>query len=106
MEDFKIRFGKYKGKTLKELPDDYLLYMVNNTTMFKGKVLAYIKEKLKLPKDKFEIEVKDSVNHKDGTYIVEAYNSDLAIKRCIKKNNIQISQSFDGTCFSYKKTTN
>lgn len=101
LEAIKIKFGKYKGRELKDIPDDYLKYLFDKG-ISKGKIKLYTQCKLKLPKPKFEVTVEDSVNAKDGKYIVEAYNSDNAINQCKRENNIQNSQSFHGTTYSVR----
>ena len=101
MENIKLRFGKYKNCILKDIPDSYLKWALDNN-IFKGKILLYIKTRLKAPKDTFQVTVEDSVTG-DGTYTVKAYNSNQAIKVAKKENHIQNTQSFCGTIYSVKK---
>ena len=99
----KLKWGKYKGTCLKDIPDDYLQWILNNKPdVFKGKMLVYIKTRLKYPKDKYEVTVTDSVGT-DGVYIVESYNNQQAINVCKRQYNIQCTQSYHGTEFSVKK---
>ncbi len=45
MQDYgniKIRFGKYKGKKLSEIPEDYLDFLLNKNIL-RGKYLLYAK---------------------------------------------------------------
>lgn len=99
MENHKLKWGKYKGKHLKDVPNDYLKFILENTDIFKGKMLVYVKTKLNYPKDKYQVEVRDSVGT-DGKYIVEAYNNHQAINKCKKQYNIQCTQSYHGTEFN------
>lgn len=102
MTNHKLKWGKYKGKHLKDVPDDYLLWLINNTNTLKGKMLVYVKTRLNLPKDKYQVKIEDSVGT-DGTYVVEAYNKHQAKNVCIKQYKIQITQSFHGTTFVITK---
>lgn len=101
MANHKLKWGKYKGKHLKDVPDDYLKWVLENTDIFKGKLLVYVKTRLNYPKTKYEITVTDSVGT-DGKYIVEAYHPRQAIDRCKRQYNIQVTQSFHGTEFDVK----
>lgn len=38
-------YGKYKGKTLKEIPPDYLVWMYDNSKL-NGSIKAYVAERL------------------------------------------------------------
>lgn len=104
MANHKLKWGKYKGKHLKDIPNDYLLWLINNTDILKGKMLVYVKTRLNLPKDKYQVKVEDSVGT-DGIYIVEAYNSHQAINKCKRQYNIQVTQSYHGTTFDVTKIT-
>lgn len=46
MANHKLKWGKYKGKHLKDIPDDYLKWVLENTDIFKGKMLVYVKTRL------------------------------------------------------------
>lgn len=98
-KEIKLKFGKYKGTALKDVPVDYLNWAVNNTGLIKGKALDFAKEKLNFPKERYKVIVKNSVNS-DGQYVIEAYNAKEAIEKCQKNNKIQCTQSFQGTEFS------
>lgn len=103
MANHKLRWGKYKGKHLKDVPDDYLRWILDNKPdIFKGKMLVYIKTKLGYPKDKYQVKVTDSVGT-DGTYMVEAYTKHQAMNQCIRQYNIQCTQSHYGTGFDIIK---
>lgn len=103
MSNHKLKWGKYKGKHLKDVPDNYLKWILTNQPdIFKGKMLVYVKTKLNYPKDKYQIKVTDSVST-DGIYIVEAYNKKQAMNKCIKQYNIQCTQSYHGTEFEITK---
>ena len=98
-----LRWGKYKGKLLKDVPDDYLKWILTNQpNIFKGKMLIYVKNKLGLPKDKYQVIVEDSIG-RDGIYEVEAYTSNQAISICQKQFKIRNTQSFHGTSYDVKK---
>ena len=99
--EIKLKFGKYKGRMLKDVPNEYLEWCVINSVL-KGKAMFYAKNKINYPKDKYEVTVEDAVVG-DGKYIVEAYNANHAINVCKRQNNIQITQSFCGTSFSTVK---
>lgn len=99
-EDIKIHFGKYKGIELKNIPDDYLLFIYNKG-ISRGKIKVYTQWRLNLPKNKYHVTVTDSVNT-DGTYFVEAWNPKHAISEVKKSFKIQITQSFHGTEFDVK----
>lgn len=99
MANHKLKWGKYKGKHLKDVPDDYLKFILNNTQIFKGKMLVYVKTRLNYPKNKWEVTITNSVGT-DGVYIVEAYNEHQAINKCKKQYNIRVTQSYHGTEFS------
>lgn len=99
----KLKWGKYKGKPLKEIPDNYLKWILNNKSdIFKGKILVYVKTKLNFPKEKYQVKVTDSLGT-DGIYIVEAYNKHQAMNKCIRQYNIQCTQSYHGTEFEINK---
>jgi len=99
--DIKLKFGKHKGTMLKDVPDNYLKWCVDKEVL-KGKAMIYAKQKLNYPKDKYKVEVEDAVIG-GGTYYVEAYNSNDAIRQAKKENHIQITQSFCGTYFCATK---
>lgn len=101
MANHKLKWGKYKGKHLKDVPDDYLKWVLESTDIFKGKMLVYVKTKLNYPKNKYQVTVTDSVGT-DGTYIVEAYHPKQAISECKRQYNIQSTQSYHGTEFDVK----
>ena len=100
-ENIKLKFGKYKGTMLKDVPDNYLRWCVDNQIL-KGRAMFYAKQKLNYPKDKYQVTVEDSVNA-DGVYIVEAYNDTNAMHICQRDNRIQNTQSFCGTSYSVVK---
>jgi len=101
MENTTLNCGKYKGTPIKDVPEDYVRYCLNNNIL-KGKLMVYCKIKLDYPKDKYEVTVEDSINQ-DGIYLVEAYSTNHAIKVCQKTYNIQNTQSFCGTSYSCTK---
>ena len=92
-----IKFGRYKGTMLKDVPDNYLKWCIDKGIL-KGRAMLYAKQKLNYPKDKYKVEVEDAVTG-DGTYYVWAYNRNDAIRQAQKENHIQITQSFCGTSF-------
>ena len=96
--DIKMKFGVYKSIPIKDVPDNYLKFLMSKNIL-KGKLLLHCKIRFKLPKSTYDVVVTDSI-HTDGTYRVEAYNSADAIIQCQKKYKIQNTQSFHGT--SYK----
>lgn len=100
LETIRFNFGKYKGKQLKEVPDSYLKYMLEEGIL-NGKIKLYAQHKLNVPKGKYKVSVSGSVGQ-DGEYEIEAYNGDEAINNCIRKYNIQSTQSFHGTEYSVK----
>lgn len=103
MANHKLKWGKYKGKHLKDVPDDYFKWILQNKPgIFKGKILIYVKTKLNYPKTKYQVKVTDSVGT-DGVYIVEAYSKKQAINKCRKQYNIQLTQSYHGTEFDVKQ---
>lgn len=99
--EIKLKFGKHKGRMLKDVPNAYLEWCVINSVL-KGKAMFYAKNKIDYPKDKYEVTVEDAVVG-DGKYIVEAYDANHAITVCKRQNHIQITQSFCGTSFSTVK---
>lgn len=100
-KDIKLRFGKYKGVTLKDVPDNYLRWCLDNNVL-KGKAMCYAKQRLNYPKDKYLVIVEDAAVG-DGEYIVDAYNEHLAIRTAQKLFNIQSTQSYHGTSYSATK---
>lgn len=102
-DNIKLKFGKYKGTALKDVPVDYLNWVIDNTNgMLKGKALEYAKSVVGKPMESFKVTVQNSINS-DGEYIVEAYSLKHAIEICQKINKIQCTQSFDGTEFKVVK---
>lgn len=101
ISEIKLRFGKYKGRKIKDVPIDYLKWCVDKDVL-RGKALFYAKIKTGHPKDKYKVTVKDSIGG-DGEYIVEAYNDNHAMSVCKRQNNIQCTQSFHGTIFSVNR---
>lgn len=94
-QNIKLKFGIHKGKELKDIPDDYLMFLLSKD-IIKGKLLFYCQVKFNLPKKTFSVTVTDSVGT-DGTYTVQAYNKKHAISVCRRENNIQNTQSYHGT---------
>lgn len=97
-ETMQLKFGIHKGKPIKEVPDDYLKFLLSKNIL-KGKLLFHCQIRFDLPKTKYQVQVTDSVNT-DGIYTVEAYNRKNAMNQCIKQHNIQCTQSFHGTEFN------
>ena len=89
----KLNFGKYKGTLIKDVPETYLKWCIDNKAI-KGKSLVCAKQKLEFPKDKFEVVVKDAIIG-DGIYFVFAYSIDDAIKQVRKENHIKITHFFN-----------
>lgn len=103
MDNHKLRWGIHKGKHLKDVPTEYLQWILTNKPgIFKGKMLVYVKMRLGIPKDKYQVIVTDSIDT-DGTYVVEAYNKKQAMWQCIKNYKIQCTQSYHGTEFDIQK---
>ena len=98
-ENVTLKFGKYKGKNIDDVPSSYLLWSIENNTL-KGKALLFAKIKIDYPKNKYKVSVEDSVNQKDGVYYVEAYTQNTARRICLRENNIMCSQSMHGTSIS------
>jgi len=97
LENIKIKFGKYKGFMLKDLPDDYLDFLLKKGIL-RGKIKFYTQIRLNSRKEKYKVTVTDSVNN-DEEYEIEAYNSTHAINEVVRVNKIQCTQSFHGTIF-------
>ena len=97
----KLRFGKYQGKMLKDVPDNYLRWCVYQGIL-KGRAMLYAKQQLGWPKDRYKVVVEDAYIG-DGTYYVEAYDRKDAIRQCRKENDIKLTQSFCGTSFTVTK---
>lgn len=93
--NIKLKFGIHKGKELKDIPDDYLRFLLSKDIV-SGKLLFHCQVRFNLPKKTFSVTVTDSVGT-DGTYTVQAYNKKHAISVCRKENNIQNTQSYHGT---------
>lgn len=103
MANHKLRWGKYKGKHLKDVPNSYLQWILDKKPdILKGKMLVYVKMKLGIPKDKYQVIVTDSVGT-DGAYVVEAYTKKQAMWQCTKQYNIICTQSYHGTEFDIQK---
>jgi len=96
--DIKLKFGIHKGKYIKEVPDDYLKFLLSKNIL-KGKLLFHCQVRFNLPKNKYQVTVTDSIGS-DGIYIVEAYNKNNAINKCNKQFKIQNNQSYHGTEYS------
>ena len=99
--EIKLRFGKYKGMMIKNVPDSYLKWCIDKKVLV-GKALLYAKQKLNYPKDKYKVEVENAVMG-DGTYFIDAHSKDDAIVKVKIKYKIQITQSFYGTSFNVIK---
>lgn len=93
--NIKLKFGIHKGKELKDIPDDYLRFLLSKDIV-SGKLLFHCQLRFNLPKKTFSVTVTDSVGT-DGTYTVQAYNKKHAISVCRRENNIQNTQSYHGT---------
>ena len=93
--NIKLKFGIHKGKELKDIPDDYLRFLLSKDIV-SGKLLFHCQVRFNLPKKTFSVTVTDSVGT-DGTYTVQAYNKKHAISVCRRENNIQNTQSYHGT---------
>lgn len=97
LDTLKIKFGKYKGKQLSEIPDDYLKF-IHDKGISKGKIKFYTQQRLNLPKTEFKVKVTDSLGQ-DGEYRIMAWNRDHAISEVKRKYKIQVTQSYHGTGF-------
>ena len=93
--NIKLKFGIHKGKELKDIPDDYLRFLLSKDIV-SGKLLFHCQVRFNLPKKTFSVTVTDSVGT-DGTYTVQAYNKKHAISVCRRENKIQNTQSYHGT---------
>lgn len=100
-DTMKLKFGMYKGKAIKDIPDTYLKFLLSKNIL-KGKLLFHCQIRFDLPKTKYQVEVTDSVGT-DGVYLVEAYNNRNAINQCQKQYNIINTQSYHGTEYSVTK---
>jgi hypothetical protein len=98
--DIKLRFGIYKGKIIQDVPDSYLKFLLSKNIL-KGKLLLHCQYRFNMPKNKYKVEVMNSVR-KDGIYYVEAYNRNDAAIKCQVEYKIQNTQSHCGT--EYKIT--
>lgn len=96
--DLKIKFGIHKGKQLKDVPDDYLKFLLSKNIL-RGKALFHCQVRFNLPKSTFSVTVEDAAVG-DGVYTVLAYNKHQAISVCIKEYKIQGTQSYHGTTYS------
>jgi hypothetical protein len=96
--DIKIKFGKYKGRFLKDVPEDYLRWAIENKAL-RGKTKLLAKKKINYPKRTYQVTVEDAVVG-NGNYTVEAYNENQAIGVVKKKYGVQNSQSFHGTSYT------
>ena len=45
-EDYLITFGKYNGKMIKDIPENYLVWIYENTTIRDKKLLKYISDNI------------------------------------------------------------
>jgi uncharacterized protein (DUF3820 family) len=96
--DLKLKFGIHRGKQLQDIPDNYLLFLVNKGIL-KGKALFHCQVRFNLPKQTFIVTVSDAVTG-NGAYSVQAYNSTHAINECRRLHSIQNTQSYHGTEYS------
>lgn len=96
-EDMKLKFGIHKGKPIKDVPDNYLKFLLSKNIL-KGKLLFHCQVRFGMERATYKVTVTDSVGT-DGTYIVKAYNTKNAINRCKKEYKIQGTQSYHGTEF-------
>jgi len=94
-ETIKLNFGIYKGQEVKDVPDDYLKFLLSKKKI-SGKLLFYCQLRFNLQKKTFSVTVTDSVGT-DGTYTVQAYNKKHAMTLCRREHNIQNTQSEHGT---------
>lgn len=99
--NIKLKFGKYKGTMLKNVPDDYLKWCIDKEIL-KGKAMLYAKQKVNYPKNRYKVIVEDAIIG-NGTYYLEAYNKNTAIYQVKKENTIQITQNICGTSFKVTK---
>jgi len=91
MNNQKINFGIHKGKYLKDIPKDYLKWLVDSK-IIKGTLMVGAKKILNYPTFKFKVTVKNSIDC-DGVYIVDAHNYKEAILICQVENRIKNSQN-------------
>jgi hypothetical protein len=94
-ETIKLNFGIHKGKEVKDVPDDYLKFLLSKKKV-SGKMLFHCQVRFNLPKKTFLVTVTDSIAT-DGTYKVQAYNRKHAMSVCRREHNIQNTQSEHGT---------
>lgn len=94
-QNIKLNFGIHKGKEVKDIPDDYLMFLLSKDKL-SGKLLFHCQVRFNLPKKTFSVTVTDSVGT-DGTYTVQAYNKKHAMTLCRREHNIQNTQSEHGT---------
>lgn len=94
-ENIKLKFGMHKGKQLKDIPDDYLKFLLSKDILT-GKALFHCQVRFRLPTKTFLVSVSDSAML-DGGYVVQAYNKKHAMTVCRRQYNVQNTQSFHGT---------
>lgn len=96
-ETIKIKFGKHKNKMVKDIPDDYLQFLLSKDILT-GKLLFHCQIRFGLPMKTFIVTVTDAVVG-NGTYAIQAYNKKHAITVCRRQYNIQNTQSEHGTTY-------
>lgn len=70
----KIKFGKYKGTQLQDIPNDYLIWLYNNG--IKGKIKLHIQHRFNMLKTNFKIlEI-----YTNTEFSIMAYNLNEAFK--------------------------
>lgn len=94
-ESMKLKFGIHKNKEIKDIPDNYLKFLLSKNIL-KGKLLFHCQIRFNMPMKVFTVTVEDAVVG-NGTYTVKAYNKQHALNICMKQNNIQCTQSYHGT---------
>lgn len=77
-----IRFGKYKGTMLQDIPDNYLIWLYNND--IKGKIKLHIQYRFNMPKLYFNVK---EINT-NQIFKIQAYNEKDAFRIASNKMGI------------------
>ena len=93
-----LRFGKYKGKPIDDVPKAYLKWCVENNVL-RGKQMIDAKEILDYPKKKYKVVIEGSLNG-NGIYYIYAHSKKQALNLVKKENRIKRTQDYRGITYT------
>lgn len=83
--NIKLKFGRYKGKAIKDVPTEYLKWCIRMNVL-RGRALRYAKYKTNYPTDTYKITTDGSA------YCVQAYDKHDASRQYYGKEEFKVEK--------------